>query len=147
VPANWVAFTDQTQRATISHPPSWTRRSNTTGVFFHEPSSSGTGLQMIGIARVGGAAADAALTNIQQTEFGSAKLANLTPGTPTAVEGEAGSFELSGSYDRQGQRVTYTLRSITTGGAVYVLFARTAATADQERSLLLDTLQASFRPV
>jgi hypothetical protein len=146
VPADWVAYTAAAQRATFSHPPTWTERSNETGVFFHEPSASGPGLQMIGVARVEGMAADAALTHIQQTEFGSAGLTNLTPGTPAPAAGSTDAFELTGSYDRQGARVAYVLRSVPAGGAVYVLFARTAATAAQQRSVLLQSLLASFHP-
>jgi hypothetical protein len=146
VPADWVPYSAAALRASFSHPPGWSQREDDTGVFFHEPSPAGPGLKMIGVARVEGKAADAALNQVQQTEFGSAGLADLTPGSPSPVAGGAGAFELTGSYDRQGQKVTYTLRSLSAGGAVYVLCARTASTAQQDRAVLLGALESSFRP-
>jgi hypothetical protein len=145
VPPDWVPFSDPKVRAAFSHPPNWAQRNNTTGVFFHEPSASGFGLQMIGVARVEGKPADAALNQVQQTEFGSAGLSNLTLGSPTPVAGSNGAFELTGTYERQGQKVAYTLRSVSAGDAVYVLFARTAASAESDKTLLLGALESSFK--
>jgi hypothetical protein len=149
VPADWVAYTDATQQATFSHPPNWGQRNSETGVFFSEPANtaSGFGAQMIGVARSADTSAQQAVTNVQQSEFGTAGLTNFTPGTPTESNDGSGAWGVSGSYDREGQRVAYVMKSIQAPTAVYVLIVRGPADQQQQILTLLGALQSSFAPV
>lgn len=153
VPADWVAYTDAVQKATFSHPGSWKQRQDNTGVFFGEPGAGAAGTsaeygpQMIGVARVAGADAATALSKVQAGEFGSVSgLSQDRSGAATDSSG-APTQELAGSYDRDGQRVSYLMRTVDGSGAVYVLIARVPAEASGTLNTLMAALRASFQPV
>lgn len=149
VPADWVAFTDPQQKASFSHPPVWKLRRDNTGVFYGEPGAKATdyGPQMIGVARIAGSDATAALAKVQAGEFdGVAGLTKERSGAATDTNGQP-TQELAGSYDREGQRVSYLMRTISADGAVYVLIARVSTSAAASLNTLMGALRSSFSPV
>ncbi|MEX5637610.1 hypothetical protein [Parafrankia sp. FMc2] len=152
VPADWVAHTDPDQRATFSHPPTWKQRRDNTGVFFGEPGAGAAGTpaeygpRMIGVARVAGVDAPTALSQVQTGEFGSVTgLAQDRSGAATDANG-APTQELAGSYDRDGQRVSYLMRTVEAPGSVYVLIARVPAHEAGTLNTLMAALRTSFQP-
>ncbi|ABW16556.1 hypothetical protein Franean1_7237 [Parafrankia sp. EAN1pec] len=152
VPADWVAFTDPDQKATFSHPPTWKQRRDNTGVFFGEPGAGAVGTpaeygpQMIGVARVAGADAATALSQVQSSEFGSVSGLTQDRSGPATDTSGATVQELAGSYDRDGQRVSYLMRTSEAPGAVYVLIARVRADASASLNTMMGALRASFQP-
>jgi hypothetical protein len=149
VPPDWVAYTDATQQATFSHPPGWGITPVNTGVFFGEPaaeSPNGFGAQTIGVVRTTAASPQQAVTDVQQTVYGSASLPGFAPGTPTQANDGSGAWGVSGSYDREGEKVAYAMRSVQAPNAIYVLVARSPAAQQQQLMTLLGALQTSFRP-
>ena len=152
VPPDWVEHTDAEQKAKFSHPPVWKLRRDNTGVFFGEPgpgapgTSGEYGPQMIGVARVEGTDPAAALAKVQESEFGGvAGLTQERSGPATDSTG-APTHELAASYDREGQRVSYLMRTVEAQGAVYVLIARVPADAPATLNTLMGALRASFSP-
>ncbi|WP_243407487.1 hypothetical protein [Frankia canadensis] len=148
VPADWVAYTDPQQKATFSHPPVWKQRRDNTGIFYGEPGAAAAdyGPQMIGVARIAGADATAALAKVQAGEFdGVSGLTKDRSGPATDSSGQP-TQELAGSYDREGQRVSYLMRTIPANGAVYVLIARVSTSAAASLNTLMGALRSSFSP-
>jgi hypothetical protein len=148
VPADWAAYTDAVQKATFSHPPVWKQRRDNTGIFYGEPgTASDYGPQMIGVARIPGADPTAALTKVQAGEFnGVSGLTRERSGPATDTSGQP-TQELAGSYNREGQRVSYLMRTVSVSGAVYVLIARVATSAAATLNTLMGALRSSFSPV
>ncbi|WP_250279248.1 hypothetical protein [Frankia sp. Cppng1_Ct_nod] len=154
VPADWVAYTDTQQRAKFSHPSVWKQRRDNTAVFFVEPSAATTtaatttttGTLMVGVARVAGSDPLAALKAVQDSEFATQpgltkdRSGQVTDSTGAAVQ------ELVGSYLREGQRVTYVMRTVSVGNAVYVLIARSPSASAAMATTLVESLRASFSP-
>jgi len=152
VPADWVEHTDTEQRAKFSHPPVWKLRRDNTGVFFGEPGTGAAGTsaeygpQMIGVARVEGNDPAAALAQVQAGEFaGVPGLTQERSGEATDSTG-APTHELAASYDRDGQRVSYLMRTVQASGAIYVLIARVPADVPATLNTLMGALRASFSP-
>ncbi|CAO5192748.1 conserved hypothetical protein [Frankia sp. AiPs1] len=147
VPSDWVAATDPTVKATFSHPPVWKQRRDNTGVFYGEPgTASEFGPTMIGVARVNGSDTTAALNTVQAGEFtGVSGLTRERSGPATDSSGQP-TQELAGSYDREGQRVSYLMRTVSVNGAVYVLIARVSTSASATLSALMGALRTSFSP-
>ncbi|WP_199865737.1 LpqN/LpqT family lipoprotein [Frankia sp. ArI3] len=147
VPADWAPYTDPLQKATFSHPPVWKQRRDNTGIFYGEPGTvSDYGPQMIGVARIAGADQTAALTHVQAGEFDAVSgLTKERSGAATDTSGQP-TQELAGSYDREGQRVSYLMRTVATNGAVYVLIARVSTSAAATLNTLMGALRASFSP-
>jgi hypothetical protein len=148
VPADWAPYTDPLQKATFSHPPVWKQRRDNTGIFYGEPGTvSEYGPQMIGVARIAGADPTAALTHVQAGEFDAVSgLTKERSGPATDTNGQP-TQELAGSYDREGQRVSYLMRTVAADGAVYVLIARVSTSAAATLNTLMGALRASFSPV
>ncbi|EIV94987.1 LpqN/LpqT family lipoprotein [Frankia sp. QA3] len=148
VPADWAPYTDPLQKATFSHPPVWKQRRDNTGIFYGEPGTvSEYGPQMIGVARIAGADPAAALSQVQAGEFDAVSgLTKERSGPATDTSGQP-TQELAGSYDREGQRVSYLMRTVSAAGAVYVLIARVSTSAAATLNTLMGALRASFSPV
>ncbi|MCK9894327.1 hypothetical protein [Frankia sp. AgB32] len=147
VPADWVASTDAVQKATFSHPPVWKQRRDNTGIFYGEPgTASDFGPTMIGVARVAGSDANAALAKVQAGEF--AGVSGLTKNPISATTDSSGqpTQELTGSYTREGQPVSYAMRTVSVSGAVYVLIVRGATSAAASINSLMGALRTSFSP-
>ncbi len=147
VPADWVASTDAVQKATFSHPPVWKQRRDNTGIFYGEPgTTSEFGPTMIGVARVAGADANAALDKVQTGEF--AGVGGLTKNPVSATTDSSGqpTQELTGSYTREGQPVSYAMRTVSANGAIYVLIVRGATSATASINSLMGALRTSFSP-
>jgi hypothetical protein len=147
VPADWAAYTDDVQKARFSHPPVWKQRRDNTGIFYGEPGTvSEYGPQMIGVARVSGVDATTALTQVQAGEFdGVPGLTKERSGPATDTNGQP-TQELAGSYDREGARVSYLMRTVEASGAVYVLIARVPTNAAATLNTLMGALRSSFAP-
>ncbi|WP_239311310.1 hypothetical protein, partial [Frankia sp. Cj3] len=147
VPADWVAVTDTKQRATFSHPPAWSQRRDNTGVFFVEPAvgTAAAGPRMVGVARVTGTDQRAALKVVQDSEFATQPGLTQDRSGPITDPTGAQSQELAGSYLRDGQRVTYVMRTLLAGDAVYVLISRSSATQADTATTLVENVRASFR--
>ncbi|WP_217465669.1 LpqN/LpqT family lipoprotein, partial [Candidatus Frankia nodulisporulans] len=147
VPADWVAFTDTVQKVTFSHPPVWKQRRDNTGIFYGEPSTTAEfGPAMIGAARIEGTDQAAALTRVQAGEFaGVSGLTRERSGPATDSNGQP-TQEIAGSYDREGQRVSYLMRTVAGNGAVYVLIARVSTDASASLNTLMGALRTSFAP-
>ncbi|WP_248840135.1 hypothetical protein [Frankia sp. AgKG'84/4] len=147
VPADWVASTDAVQKATFSHPPVWKQRRDNTGIFYGEPgTTSEFGPTMIGVARVAGSDAKAALDKVQAGEF--AGVAGLTKNPVSATTDSSGqpTQELTGAYTREGQPVSYAMRTVSANGAIYVLIVRGATSATASINSLMGALRTSFSP-
>ncbi|MDT3444990.1 hypothetical protein [Pseudofrankia sp. BMG5.37] len=145
VPSDWVSYTTTASKAksTFSHPSSWAVREDSTGVFFGEPS----GPRMIGVARRTGVDGAGALSKVQALEFGGQPgLAVTGSGDVTDPVSGAKVRELTGTYTRQGQKVSYLMRSVDAPGAVYILIVRVPADSDAELDTLMTSLRASFQP-
>jgi len=145
VPSDWVSYTTAASKAksTFSHPANWTMREDSTGVFFGDPS----GPQMIGVARRTGVDGAAALSKVQALEFGGQPGLSVTGSGDIKDPVSGGTVrELTGTYVRQGQKVSYLMRSVDATDAVYVLIARVSADADAELDSLMSSLRASFQP-
>ncbi len=101
---------------------------------------------MIGVARVAATDQRAALKAVQDSEFAT------QPGFTQERSGQvtdttaAPSQELVGSYLREGQRVTYVMRALSAGDAVYVLIARSSSAQADTATTLMASLRASFTP-
>jgi hypothetical protein len=151
VPADWTSFTDAAQKATFSHPGAWKDRRDGTGIFFGEvaaTSPSGFGPRMVGLATVPGADAAAALAKVQSSEFAAQSGLTVDHSGPT-TDANTGTQvqELAGSYTREGQQVSYVMRTVAGQGVVYVLIARVpVATAATELAPLAGALRTSLRP-
>ncbi len=149
VPADWVAVADAQQKAKFSHPPGWKQRRDNTGVFFGEPpvgSVTSGGPQMVGVARVAASDQAAALNIVQDSEFASQP--GLTKDGSRVVTDSSGAQvqEWVGSYLREGQRVTYVMRTLPAGDVVYVLISRSSAESADTATALIGSLRASFSP-
>ncbi|ONH26805.1 hypothetical protein [Pseudofrankia asymbiotica] len=145
VPSDWVSYTTTASKAksTFSHPGSWAAREDSTGVFFGEPS----GPRMVGVARRTGVDGAGALSKVQALEFGGQPgLAVTGSGDVTDPVSGAKVRELTGTYTRQGQKVSYLMRSVDASGAVYVLIVRVPADSDAELDTLMTSLRRSFQP-
>jgi len=145
VPADWVAYTATSTKAksTFSHPGGWALREDSTGVFFGEA----TGPRMVGVVRRTGVGSADALSKVQALEFGGQPGLSVTgSGDVTDPVSGAKVRELTGTYVRQGQKVSYLMRSVDANGAVYVLIVRVAADSDSELDGLMSALRASFQP-
>ncbi|WP_157734309.1 LpqN/LpqT family lipoprotein [Frankia sp. AvcI1] len=148
VPADWAPYTDPLQKATFSHPPVWKQRRDNTGIFYGEPGTvSDYGPQMIGVARIAGTDPTAALTRVQAGEFDAVSGLTKERSGPTTDTSGQPTQELAGSYDREGQRVSYLMRTVAADGAVYVLIARVSTSAAATLNTLMGALRASFSPV
>jgi hypothetical protein len=53
---------------------------------------------------------------------------------------------VAGSYNREGQRVSYLMRTVQASGAVYVLIARVPANQAAGLTTLMGALRASVKP-
>jgi hypothetical protein len=53
---------------------------------------------------------------------------------------------MAGSYNREGQRVSYLMRTVQASGVVYVLIARVPANQAAALTTLMGALRASFKP-
>ncbi|SBW17599.1 putative membrane protein [Candidatus Protofrankia californiensis] len=149
VPADWVAVADAQQKAKFSHPPGWKQRRDNTALFFVEqPVGSATsgGLQMVGVARVAASDQAAALNIVQNSEFASQP--GLTKDGSRVMTDSSGAQvqEWVGSYLREGQRVTYVMRTLPAGDVVYVLISRSLAESADTATALIGSLRASFSP-
>ncbi|MCM3887367.1 hypothetical protein [Frankia sp. R82] len=147
VPADWVAFTDPIQKVTYSHPPVWKQRRDNTGIFYGEPgTASDFGPAMIGATRLAGTDQTAALSQVQAGEFaGVSGLSRDRSGPATDSSGQP-TQEIAGSYDREGQRVSYLMRTVPGNGVVYVLIARVSTDASASLNTLMGALRTSFSP-
>ncbi len=149
VPADWVAATDAQQKAKFSHPSGWKQRRDNTGVFFVEPpvgTAASGGPRMVGVARVAASDQMAALNIVQGSEFASQP--GLTKDSSRAVTDSSGVQvqEWVGSYLREGQRVTYVMRTLPAGDAIYVLISRSSSESADTATALVGSLRASFSP-
>ncbi|ETA02796.1 hypothetical protein CcI6DRAFT_01756 [Frankia sp. CcI6] len=147
VPADWTSFTDTVQKATFSHPPVWKQRRDNTGIFYGEPGTvSEYGPQMIGVARVAVQDPVAALTQVQSAEFNTVPGLTRDHSGPATDTSDQPTQELAGSYDREGQRVSYLMRTVSVAGAVYVLIARVSTNVLASLNTLMGALRSSFAP-
>ncbi|MBL7518759.1 hypothetical protein I6A84_11710 [Frankia sp. CNm7] len=143
VPSDWVAANDSASGTTWSHPGTWTMRQDSVGIFYGEPS----GARMVGVARRTGVDGAGALSKVQALEFGGQPgLAVTGSGDVKDTFSGATVRELTGSYTRQGEKVSYLMRTVETPNAVYVLIARAPAASDAELDTLMASLRASFQP-
>ena len=143
-PSTSVTITSSYAKSTFSHPNGWTQSGDGTLMTYVNPN----GPEMVGVSRRVGVDGPGAISRVEAAEYnGHDGFAVTGSGQVKDATSGARIYEVTGTYTRGGQPVTFMMHSVDVpGGAEYVLVVRTPAASSAEMDPLMAALRASFQP-